>query len=302
MSVSPIKLYISSDLPKEWSLITSLIDIVEHTSLEEALKLSHPFFFLDSEKFVDSDFEIFFDCREQYDRPTKGLVLSTLEQAKYWQSSSQEFIPMDKDNKASYVDGLKECGLEFYPEQRLRTKDWHFLPIPGRSFFGQKRQAVIFLDRDGILNRDSGYVHQIDDLEIIEDTIKFLKEDDRLKIVVTNQSGIARGYYTTEMMEQFHDALGEALGQNGIKVEDWYFCPFHPEGQVEAYAKHSLRRKPRPGMILDFASQFPVDFKKSVMIGDRHTDQIWLSFLESKIVRREYTDQKKCKVLLDTLC
>ncbi len=127
-----------------------------------------------------------------------------------------------------------------------------------------KRKAV-FVDRDGTLNYDTGYTHKLSDLKIYDDIIPILKEyydQNYIIIVVTNQSGIGREYYTVEDMEAFNNKLAKELMKYGVKIEEFFYCPHLPD-------QGCICRKPGTGMIEEAAKKYDIDIKNSVVIGDR---------------------------------
>ena len=129
---------------------------------------------------------------------------------------------------------------------------------------GSKRKAV-FVDRDGTLNYDTGYTRKLSDLKIYDDIIPILKgyyDQNYIIIVVTNQSGISREYYTVEDMEAFNNKLAEELMKYGVKIEEFFYCPHLPDQGCKC-------RKPGTGMIEEAAKKYNIDIKNSVVIGDR---------------------------------
>ncbi|OOF69671.1 D-glycero-beta-D-manno-heptose 1,7-bisphosphate 7-phosphatase [Rodentibacter caecimuris] len=133
---------------------------------------------------------------------------------------------------------------------------------------------AIFLDRDGTLNVDHGYVHQIDDFHFIEGSInalKTLKEMGYLLILVTNQSGIARGYFTEQQFLQLTEWMDWSLADRGIDLDGIYYCPHHPEGKGE-FKQYCDCRKPQPGMLTQAIQELNIDPMQSVMIGDKADD------------------------------
>lgn len=138
-----------------------------------------------------------------------------------------------------------------------------------------KARPALFLDRDGTLNVDTGYLYEVEKFEWIEgaiDCIRNFNARDYLVIVVTNQSGIARGYYTEDDMHKLHAFMSEELKAAGAHIDGWYHCPYHPDGTVEAYRKNSFDRKPKPGMLLQAMGEFPIIREQSFLIGDAQRD------------------------------
>jgi len=141
-----------------------------------------------------------------------------------------------------------------------------------------KQSKIAFLDRDGVINSkniNKGYIGKIRDFKWIpgaKKTIKFLKKNDFKVVIVTNQSGIARGYFSINDVYKLHRYLKEELIKYGTKVDKIFFCPFHKNGIVCKYKKNSSLRKPRIGMFLKANKIWKIDKKRSFMIGDQKTD------------------------------
>ncbi|HXM30570.1 MAG TPA: HAD family hydrolase [Xanthobacteraceae bacterium] len=137
------------------------------------------------------------------------------------------------------------------------------------------RRPAVFLDRDGVINVDRGYVASRADFKWIPgaiQAIKALNDAGYYVFVATNQSGIARGLYTEREMQELHDYISRKLAEKAARIDDWRYCPFHPEGTIAALARTSDWRKPEPGMILDLLRAWPVDRSRSVLIGDKESD------------------------------
>lgn len=137
------------------------------------------------------------------------------------------------------------------------------------------RRRAVFFDRDGVLNVDKGYVHQASQLEWCNgavEAIRYLNERDVLAFVVTNQAGVARGYYAEADVRRFHDHLQYHLNAAGAHIDDFRYCPHHPDAIVESYRLICDWRKPGKGMLADICAHWPVDIHRSVMLGDKDTD------------------------------
>lgn len=137
-----------------------------------------------------------------------------------------------------------------------------------------KRKAV-FLDRDDTLIADPGYISDPTQVKLISGAaaaLTALQKMGYLLIVATNQSGIARGYFTERQLDQIHHHLKKLLADEGAYLDAIYYCPYHPEGTVAEYAKDSDLRKPNPGMLLQAAKDFDIDLSQSWMIGDSYRD------------------------------
>lgn len=137
-------------------------------------------------------------------------------------------------------------------------------------------RPAVFLDRDGVLNIDHGYVSSRDNFTWVEGAIEAVKafnDSGFATVVVTNQSGIGRGYYSLSDMHQLHRFMDEELAIAGAKIEAYYYCPYHPEAEIEDYrAINHPDRKPNAGMILRAVADLGLDLSRSFLIGDRDSD------------------------------
>lgn len=138
-------------------------------------------------------------------------------------------------------------------------------------------KKAIFLDRDGTINVDHGYVHQIDDFQLIEGVgraLKQLQDKGWLLVLVTNQSGIARGYFSEEQFLQLTEWLDWSLDEDyGVVLDGIYYCPHHPEGQGE-YRENCDCRKPNAGMFSQAIRDLGIDPSQSIMVGDKLEDML----------------------------
>ena len=135
-------------------------------------------------------------------------------------------------------------------------------------------KRAVFIDRDGTINEEKEYLYRTDDFAFIPgapQAIRLLNEAGFLVIVVTNQSGVARGFYTEEDVHLLHRYIASQLEPFGARVDAWFYCPHHPAGRG-SYALPCRCRKPLPGMLLEAAGRFNIDLESSIMIGDKLVD------------------------------
>jgi D-glycero-D-manno-heptose 1,7-bisphosphate phosphatase len=131
------------------------------------------------------------------------------------------------------------------------------------------------LDRDGTLNKNTHYLIDFEDFELlpgVETALRLLQEMDYRLFVVSNQSGVARGYFPFEAVEALHRRIEAHMAGLGIRLEELVFCPHHPEGKVERFAVVCECRKPKPGMLHYLAAKYDIDISESIMVGDNEFD------------------------------
>lgn len=137
------------------------------------------------------------------------------------------------------------------------------------------RRPAIFFDRDGVLNEDPGYTHdpaRFRWMEGAREAVKLVNDFGWLAFVVTNQAGVAKGYYGEAAVRSLHAWMNADLRPLGAHIDAFRYCPHHPQGVLPAYALACDCRKPAPGMLLDLLRAWPVDAARSVLIGDKPTD------------------------------
>jgi len=153
---------------------------------------------------------------------------------------------------------------------------------------------AVFLDRDGVINVDKGYIYKIDDFEFKEDIfelLKFLQKKGFSLFIITNQSGIGRGYYTLKDFERLNNYMIEELKKKNINIKEVAFCPHHPNDNCEC-------RKPKPGMILKLIEKYKIDIETSILIGDKMSD---IQAGQNAGIKRNYLVKDSLKEIIDKL-
>ena len=138
----------------------------------------------------------------------------------------------------------------------------------------QLRPAV-FLDRDGTVNEQMGYINHISRFHLLPDAaraIKLLNDNNIPVVVVSNQSGLARGYFPEELLEEVNAKMEKLLAEAGASIDALYICPHHPEAKEAKFRQTCNCRKPKIGMLLQAADELKLDLTKSFMVGDRWSD------------------------------
>lgn len=136
-------------------------------------------------------------------------------------------------------------------------------------------KPAAFLDRDGVLNEDRGYVHRWEDFSFLPGVIEALRQLQHkgyLLVVITNQSAVARGLCAEADVLALHERMRTVLREQGIELAGIYHCPHHPQGSVPRYARACPCRKPEPGMILRAAQEHGIDLARSFLVGDKISD------------------------------
>ena len=138
------------------------------------------------------------------------------------------------------------------------------------------KNKAAFFDRDGTLIKEMHYLSNLNKVELLPGIINFcleLRKKDYLLFVVTNQSGVARGFFDEEFVQKTHLHLDSIFKKNGINFQKFYYCPHHPtEAKILQYKKECECRKPKPGMLFKAAQEFNLDLSQSIMFGDSEKD------------------------------
>ena len=136
-------------------------------------------------------------------------------------------------------------------------------------------KPAVFMDRDGTISEEVGYVNHVSRYRVLPfaaEAVRTLNERGWLAVLVTNQAGVARGYFKEEMIGQVHSVLGEELARGGARLDAVYYCPHHPSVGEPPYRFDCDCRKPRPGLIRRAAEELNLDLSRCWMVGDRYSD------------------------------
>ena len=137
------------------------------------------------------------------------------------------------------------------------------------------KKPAVFLDRDGTINEQMGYINHLSRFVIlpgVPEAIRLLNENGFLVIIVSNQSGVARGYFPIELVHEVHALLTGALEEEGAGIDGFFFCPHHPRGDVAGYRSSCDCRKPGTGLIDQARNTYDIDMSGSYVVGDRYLD------------------------------
>jgi len=139
----------------------------------------------------------------------------------------------------------------------------------------KKFSKAIFMDRDGTISEEVGYVNHVDRFQLLPKTIeaiRLINQSDFKAIVVTNQAGVARGYFPEDLVQKVHTKMYRLLEDGGAHLDKVYYCPHHPHVGIDKYRIDCNCRKPKPGMLEKAAEEFLINFSESYIIGDKYTE------------------------------
>ena len=137
------------------------------------------------------------------------------------------------------------------------------------------KRGAVFLDRDGTINEQMGYINHLSRFQLLPgvgQAIKRLNQAGWPVVVVSNQSGVARGYFPPDLIGSVHDLMAELLERDGARLDGVYYCPHHPRAELDDFRQECKCRKPQAGLFKQAASELGLDLSKSYVIGDRVSD------------------------------
>lgn len=189
----------------------------------------------------------------------------------------QPFVSKGKVFAYDSPEYIKDMGT---PERlKMVCNDFKMGKVQAKNL--RNKQKAVFLDRDGTLNVDKGYITKCEDIELMDgvsEALRIINESGYLAIVITNQPVIARGTCSLEELEKIHNMLETKLGKEGAYLDDIFICPHHPDkGYVGERLEYKVKcscRKPQPGLLLGAAEKYNIDLSKSFMVGDSIRDVI----------------------------
>ena len=152
---------------------------------------------------------------------------------------------------------------------------------------------AIFIDRDGTLSEEVGYINHLSRFRLLPfavDAVRLVNRSGFLAVLVTNQAGVARGYFPESLVDDVHRTVKEKLAAGGAHLDGIFYCPHHPSAGEPPYRQDCECRKPRPGLLRAAAKELDIDLTRSWMIGDRHPDLIvaWAVGASGALVRTGY--------------
>ena len=137
------------------------------------------------------------------------------------------------------------------------------------------KKPAVFIDRDGTINEQLGYINHLSRFVLLPgvvEAVRLLNKNNFLSIIVTNQSGVAQGYYSIDLVYETHDFLKTTLKEKGAIIDGIFFCPHHPRGIVPEYRSECDCRKPKLGLVEQALESFDIDMTSSYVVGDRYID------------------------------
>jgi D-glycero-D-manno-heptose 1,7-bisphosphate phosphatase len=155
----------------------------------------------------------------------------------------------------------------------------------------KNKKKAFFLDRDGVINKDIGYLSKISQFKWLfgaKRAIKLLNDHKYKVIVISNQAGVAKGHIKPKFLKELNLWINKSLSKNNARIDRFYYCLHHIDGKVKRYKFDSYDRKPKPGMLLKAIKRYDLNIKDCFMIGDRKKD-----FLAAKAAKINFFYQKK---------
>lgn len=204
----------------------------------------------------------------------------------YVPRADQTFVVVSDEEREQWADGLWIEGADRL-EYRATELTWA----------KKGTRKLLFVDRDGVLIRDTGYPSKVEDLIFLDEGIPLwtaAREAGFELVVVTNQAGVARGYFDLATVTQINQAIAQHYREQGVVFLDWQVCPYHFEHGQGEWKKFSVCRKPMPGMVLKALAQWQGELAECFMIGDRESDRLaWINLPTFLVNERHAPPEKR---------
>ena len=211
-----------------------------------------------------------------------------------------------KKNNNIIIEEINENNKDYIKEKiELAFENNTLYGVP--TYFTDSTKQIdkaLFLDRDGVINKDTGYIDSIDRIILIEDFFGVVRKANKKGykvIVTTNQSGISYGYYSEETLNDIHNFIKEEYRKRNCIIDDFYYCPYHIKGNIDKYKLETVLRKPDAGMHLLASKKYNIDLSKSIMIGDRDSDIIQIPFLKTYLIQTENYEIENKKNIINNI-
>ncbi|MCK5882948.1 MAG: HAD-IIIA family hydrolase [Bacteriovoracaceae bacterium] len=233
----------------------------------------------------------------------------------YSPNDGRPFAHTDDNDKISKIgpldsehhDGLYPLGIYSFTkdstvEHLIKSTGLKITPLPLRNPLSPLTPCL-FMDRDGIINVDTGYLHKAEDLTIkpgVEKVIKFFNERKWPVICITNQSGVARGMFDCDAVNILHDEINQRLSIFDCHIDHFEIAPYYYAKGVGEYKKYSVLRKPGPGMVLKCHNLFNIDHSRSIMIGDKNSDCLHFFHHKTLLLQGQYDLSSRYGIILNS--
>ena len=297
-------------------------------------KIKNDFILVNSDSFIDVNLDFF--LKKKLKKNEIGKII-TVKNKNYISNQKLSSLKLDKNNVIGYNGKLMNAGIYYFKKEIFKYSnkkkfsiETELLPklINNKKIIGVKsnkyfidigtysnlnfakktfcklfKRPSIFLDRDGVINSDKGYVHTLKKFQLRKNVLNALKYLNNKKInifIVTNQAGIAKNYFTENTFIKFQRNIKTIFEKKNIFINDIEYCPYHTKAIIKKYKKKSLYRKPGNLMIEKIKKKWGVDLKKSYMIGDKRSDylaakksKLYFEYVESDIFKQIKKINKK---------
>lgn len=217
--------------------------------------------------------------------------------SKFGLSGNHSFVFLEEYEENSYKrDRYIPSGISYVLSKSCKIENFAIACYENEvaSF-----KPILFLDRDGIINVDTGYVYKYSDEIIFKDMIDIVKTANKLSIpvvIVTNQAGVARGKYSLADVDKFHEQLIGYYSKHNARIDHIEVCPFHKDKGSQEWKYDSLLRKPNPGMHLKALAKMNATASRALMVGDKESDRVLLHGVETLLLSGNYEMDLKSDV------